>query len=123
VREKMVKPYEDLKIKYVGLKQLDDFEIAELRDIIERGYNKVMRDTHLKNAQLTVDVKKINAEGAAKLYRIILRLVSPGTKKGWFDVRHEDWELARAVHRAIDNLKENIKHTLKKERGGVYEDV
>ncbi len=108
-------------VKYTGLKKLNDFEIAKLQDLIGRGCKKLFKPKHkLENALLHINIKTKNVEGNRKFYEIILKLISPSTKKGLFDAKHQDWELERAVHRAFNNLINLIQHKLKVKRGGSY---
>jgi len=113
-----------MPISYINLKKLDDFEIAKLKTLVERESKKIMRPKHkLENANLVVNVKTKNVEGAKKLYQVILKLDAPGTPKGLFDVSHEDWEMERAVHRVFANLKTIVLHRLRVKRGGGFKDV
>lgn len=106
---------EEPEIKYIGIKDMDDFEKAELTLLVENGYAALKKKARLKEAQLSVSVKKTSKTGERHNYRVILKLNAAGTRKAWFDVRHEDWELARAVHRCFDALTSLMQHELKRQ--------
>lgn len=102
------------EIKYVGLKDLKDFEVTELMGLAEEEYAKLLKKVRLKEAELSVFVKKIHKGENSHHYELILKLNAPGTKKAWFDVRNEDFDLAKLVHRCFDALAANMEHEMSK---------
>lgn len=109
---------EEPEIRYIGIKDMDDFEKAELVSLAEKGYSALKKKAKLKEAQLAVSVKKTSKTGGRHNYRVILKLNAAGTRKAWFDVKHEDWELARVMHRCFDALTSLMQHSLKKQFKG-----
>ncbi|MDP2908031.1 MAG: hypothetical protein Q8O03_08935 [Nanoarchaeota archaeon] len=95
-------------ITYVGLKNLDSFEISNLQTLVGRYYPKIQR--HFSNATLTVNIKTANVAGKRKRYTISLRVSAPSVI---LSVEHMDWELQRAVHRAFDGLENEAQHKFK----------
>jgi len=96
------------EITYVGLKNLDSFEISNLQTLVNRYYPKIHR--HFSNATLTVNVKIADVTGKRKRYTISLRVSAPSVI---LSAEHMDWELQRAVHRAFEGLKNNARHKFK----------
>lgn len=107
-------------IKYVGLDDLEAGEAEQLQDMSESEFAKVLKRTKLKEAELSVFAKKIHKGEKSHHYELILKLNAAGTKKAWFNVRHEDFDLAKVIHRCFDALAANIEHefakNLKKEK-------
>ena len=113
-----------MPVNFIGLKKLDDMEIARMQTLVDRESKKIFRPKHkLEEAKLSVNVKTKNVEGKQKLYEIILKLDSRSTKHSIFDVKHEDWDMERAVHRAFENMMALLEHNLKAKRGGSYKDA
>ena len=61
-------------IKYLGLKDLDNFEIAKINDLTEKFFPKLERKA--PDAMLTVHVKVMNREGNKSTYHIKVKLDS-----------------------------------------------
>jgi hypothetical protein len=101
------------KIKYLGLKNLDSFEIAQLNSLTEKFYPKIERK--VPDAILTVHVKTLNREGKKKTYDIKLKLSS--RKIGVKSVHQPkaDWDLARALHKTFNNLANLVNSCIKPE--------
>ncbi|MDD4878698.1 MAG: hypothetical protein PHO02_06740 [Candidatus Nanoarchaeia archaeon] len=97
-------------IKYVGLGDLESFESEQIQSLAEEGFAKLMKKTRLKEAELSVFVKKIHKGEKSHHYELILKLNAPGTKNAWFDVRHEDFDLVKLAHICFEALAVNIEH-------------
>ncbi|MEK6863682.1 MAG: hypothetical protein AABX27_00140 [Nanoarchaeota archaeon] len=102
------------EIKYVGLKELDDFETDELKKISEAEFEKLMKKTRLKEAELTIAVKKIHNADKGHHYELVFKLNAAGTKKAWFDVRHDDFDLAKVAHRCFEALNSHMQKVMSK---------
>lgn len=97
-------------IQFIGIDNLEPLELADVQKISTKEFEKIKRV--VKNiTSLVVQVKTYKKEGNKKKYSIHLRCSSP--TKVFESCRAHDWELARAVHNAFDNLKTQIKHTFK----------
>ncbi|MBU2589368.1 MAG: hypothetical protein KKA65_03285 [Nanoarchaeota archaeon] len=102
-----------MSIKYLGTKDLDDFEVVSLKKIVEQGYAKLQNyESQLGNIELTVHVKVMNDQGRAKVFDVSLKLSSK-KRSGTFDVRNEEWDLKKSLHGAFAALEINLQHTLK----------
>ncbi len=100
-------------IRYLGLKELDNFEINVIKDLAEKFYPKVDRD--FKEAILTIDTKKYEVEGKRGKYSIHLKIDHPSIHNNILAAKQFDWDLATALHKTFDNLLNEIKHKFKKE--------
>ncbi|HII15172.1 MAG TPA: hypothetical protein HA362_02570 [Nanoarchaeota archaeon] len=101
-------------IKYVGIDDLEAGEAGQLQELSEDEFAKVLKRAKLKEAELSVFVKKIHKGEKSHHYELILKLNAAGTKKAWFDVRHEDFDLAKLIHRCFDALAANMEHEFSK---------
>ncbi len=95
-------------ITYVGLKNLDSFEISKVQTVVDRCFPKIQR--HFSNASLTVNIKIADATGTRKRYTISLRVSAPSVI---LSAEHTDWELQRAIHRTFDGLENEARHKFK----------
>lgn len=100
------------EIKYIGLKELGDFEVEVLKGISEAEFGKLMKKTRLKEAELTIAVKKIHNVEKGHHYELVFKLNAAGTKKAWFDVRHNDFDLAKVARRCFEALNSHMQKTM-----------
>ncbi len=96
-------------IIYNRLKDLNIAETQEVKRLSEQVYDKVQRD--LFGAKLVVDVHKFVKAGARAKYSIHFRVEHPSIL---FTAEEADWELPKALHKAIANLSEEIRKSSKK---------
>jgi len=102
-----------MSIKYLGTKDLEDLEVANLKKIAEQGHNKLKKYvSQLGDIELTVNIKTINDEGRAKVFEVFLKLSSKDKSKT-FDVRNEEWDIKKALHGAFAALESYVEHSLK----------
>ncbi|MFH1066118.1 MAG: hypothetical protein V1734_06435 [Nanoarchaeota archaeon] len=102
------------EIKYIGLKELGDFEVEELKSISDAEFEKLMKKTRLKEAELTIAVKKIHNTEKGHHYELVLKLNAAGTKNAWFDVRHDDFDLGKVTHRCFEALNSHMQKVMSK---------
>lgn len=104
-----------MPISLVGLKELDDFEAQKIRGIVDKEQKRFMESPHIKEPSLIINFKTKNSEPGKsnKLYQIFMKLTAAGTKQGVFDIREEEWELEKALHKAFDSMERLIEHKLK----------
>ncbi|MDI6737352.1 MAG: hypothetical protein QME12_02430 [Nanoarchaeota archaeon] len=101
-------------IKYIGLGDLESFETEQIQSLAEEGFARLMKRAKLKEAELSVFVKKIHKGEKSHHYELILKLNAAGTRKAWFDVRHEDFDLAKIIHKCFAALAVNIEREFAK---------
>ncbi len=99
-----------MSIIYNRLKDLNAAETQEVKHLTEVAYDKILRD--FKHAKLIVDVHKFVKAGARAKYSIHLRLEDPSIL---LTAEEADWELAKALHKTIQNLSEEVRKKSKKE--------
>ncbi len=97
-------------IIYNRLKDLNAVETQEVKRLSEQMYEKIERD--LYGSKLVVDVHKFEKAGARAKYSIHFRVEHPSTL---LTAEEADWELAKALHKTISNLTEEIRKISKKE--------
>ncbi len=103
-----------MSIKYLGTKNLDEFEVANLKNISEKAHEKFKTYApELGDIELAVHVKKINEKGRAKVFSVVLNLFSKNNPSG-FDVAKEEWDLKKALHSAFEAMESYVAHSLKK---------
>jgi len=84
-----------------------------LKKIAGQGYDRLKKhESQLGDMELTVNIKKINNEGRAKVFEVFLKLISKN-RSGTFDVRNEEWDIKKALHGAFAALDTHVEHTLK----------
>jgi ribosome-associated translation inhibitor RaiA len=99
-----------MSIIYNRLKDLNAAETQEVKRLSEQAYEKVQRD--LFGSKLVVDVHKFEKAGARAKYSIHFRVEHPSTL---LTAEEADWELAKALHKTIANLTEEVRKKARKE--------
>ncbi len=98
-------------IQFVGLNDLEAEEQYVVQKLSSTYYQKIKRG--LKNALiLLVHIKCYCKGGERKKYSIHVRCLSP-IKKSIESCRAHDWDLARSVHKAFQDIQNQVKHTFK----------
>lgn len=99
------------QIQFVGMNDLEPTDQYTVQKICAENYNKIKRG--LKNSlSLIVHIKCYEKEGGKKKYSIHIRCLSP-SKIMIESCRSHDWELARAIHKAFEDIKNQINHKFK----------
>ncbi|MSR86398.1 hypothetical protein EXS74_03305 [Candidatus Woesearchaeota archaeon] len=99
-----------MSIIYNRLKDLNVVETQEVKRLSEQTFEKVKRD--LFDCKLIVDIHKFEKAGARAKYSIHYRVEHPSTL---LTAEETDWDLAKALHKASDNLLEEVRKKAKKE--------
>ncbi|MBD3303594.1 hypothetical protein GF343_00450 [Candidatus Woesearchaeota archaeon] len=105
----MAKKYpENEIIQFVGVHDLEPMEQETVQKLTTENYQKIKRD--LKAAtSMRVHIKTYKKEGDKKKYSIHILIAYPG--KVIESCRAHDFELPRALHKAFNDIKEQINHT------------
>lgn len=101
------------RISYIGLKKLNAPEIEIVRSITSKEYSRILRS--FKDANLIIEIKEHDAAGKAgkaKKYSIHMKVESPNCI---LTAEQADWDIARALHKTFNNLKNEINHRYKDE--------
>jgi len=94
-------------IQFIGLKELEPMEQDTVQTLTTENYQKIKRD--LKAAtSLKVHIKTYKKEGEKKKFSIHLLASFPG--KAIESCRAHDFELPRALHKAFNDIREQIHH-------------
>jgi len=96
-------------IQFIGVKDLEPMEQEEVQRLTTESYPKIKRA--LKNiTSLKVHVKTYKKEGEQKKFSLHVQAIYPGGTVESNKVH--DFELARAIHKAFNDITEQIHHKL-----------
>ena len=97
-------------IQFIGVSDLDPMEQDTVQTLTTENYPKIKRA--LKNiTSLKVHVKTYKKEGEQKKFSLHVQAIYPG---GTIESnKAHDFELPRAIHKAFNDIKEQINHKLK----------
>ncbi|RKX57881.1 MAG: hypothetical protein DRP29_07680 [Thermodesulfobacteriota bacterium] len=103
------------KIKILGMKDMTSFEIADVKKLADKYYPKIARALRDNDFTLTIHVKKADTTGNRARYHVKARVQS--TKAGILGtkLKVEEWDIARAMHKVLKNLKNEARHKMKSE--------
>ncbi|MBI4016950.1 MAG: hypothetical protein HY363_04630 [Candidatus Aenigmarchaeota archaeon] len=94
-------------IQFVGLNELSAEEQQIVKDITTPAFEKIQRD--LKTlAKMVVHIKTYEHEGSRKKYSLHVRLNAH--TRVFESCKSHDWDLSRALHKAMDDLKHQVIH-------------
>lgn len=94
------------QIKISGIKELDDKEVETVNRLAREYYSKIQRA--IKNiTSLVIHVKTYNITGKRKQYEINVKVIAPTRS---FDSKAVEWELAKALHMAFNDIQRMIEH-------------
>ncbi len=108
------------EIQFVGVSELEPMEQETVQLLSTENYAKIKRA--MKNlTSLVIHVKKHEKGGERKKYSIHLRVICPTATIE--SCNADDFELPRALHKAFNDIKEQIKHKFHSDvtRGKIYE--
>ena len=96
-------------IQFVGVSDLSPEEQETVQELTTKAYERII--IMLQNlTDLVVHVKTYENEGEKKKYALHVRCSAPTvlfeSKKGF------DWELPRALHKAFNDIEQQINHRL-----------
>ncbi len=97
-------------IQFVGVNELSSEEQALVQKLTTEHYEKIKRDLN-NNANMTVHVKCYEKDGNRKKYSMHVRVIGP-TKQNFESCNADDWELPRALHKAFEDIQNQIHHKL-----------
>ncbi len=107
-------------IRYVGLDGLNQEEKAILNKLSTEYFQKIKRLT--KNiTSIIVHIKLYNNDGKEdkrKKYSIHVRALAP--TRIFESTKAADWDFARTLHKAFNDIEHEIKHKMKIETGRSY---
>ncbi|MBW3005129.1 hypothetical protein KY310_04825 [Candidatus Woesearchaeota archaeon] len=96
-------------IQFIGVSDLEPMEQEAVQRLTTESYGKIKRD--LKNiTSLKVHVKTYKKEGEQKKFSLHVQAVYPGGTIS--SNKAHDFELPRAIHKAFNDIKEQIHHKL-----------
>jgi len=94
-------------LQIIGLKQLDEDEQQVVNKLSNNYYIKIQR--LIKNAtSLQVHIK-VHSKGGKKRFEVKIRALAPIRI---FESYMEDWDLAKCLHIAFEELQHEISHKL-----------
>lgn len=94
-------------IQFVGVRDLEPMEQETVQRLTTENYQKIKRQ--LQNlTDMRVHVKTYKKEGDQKKYSIHILIAYPG--KVIESCKSHDYELPRALHKAFNDIKEQINH-------------
>ena len=96
-------------IQFVGLKDLEPMEQETVQRLTTEYYEKIKRDFN-NITDLVVHIKTHGKGGERKKFSIHIRAIAP-TVMIETDKSH-DFDLARAVHKAFEDVRTQIHHKL-----------
>ena len=99
-------------IQYTGLKELEPVQQEIVQIITTENFEKIKR--MLKNwIQLRVLIKEYKTEGKPDKQKKYSVHLQANSATDTIDVDNaQDYDLARAMHKAFDDLKERIEHKI-----------
>lgn len=100
-------------IQLVGVNKLPAEEQAVVQEITTSEYEKVKRDMH-NLTDLVVHVKTYEKDGGRKKYSLHVRVNAPSVM--FESSRSDDWDLRRAMHKAFEDVKNQVKHKFHSDR-------
>jgi len=101
-------------IQFVGVSDLSAEEQEVIQRLTTENYEKIKRDVH-NLTNMTVHVKCYAKEGNRKKYSLHVKVAVP--TKEFNSSNADDWELARALHKAFNDIRNQIRHRLHSDVG------
>lgn len=96
-------------IIYSNFKTFDSFELAKVKNIVEKHATKLERD--LPDLQLTFYGKKYDRAGTRVKYSFHAKIHQPK----YFIAKSTDWDLATATHKVMEKLVHEVQKKFKTE--------
>ncbi len=94
-------------VQFVGLNELEPAEQQTVKTIAMLGFEKLQRDLKTLST-MVVHVKTYEKEGNRKKYSFHVRLNAH--TRVFESCKAHDWDLARAVHKAMEDLQHQVVH-------------
>ncbi len=93
-------------IQFVGTDKLSADELTVAKAVCSSYYGKLEREIK-KITQLVIHIKPQSKGGNRKRYQVIARLHTP---RKIFDSDVLEWDLSKALHTALEDIKKEIQH-------------
>jgi len=94
-------------IQFIGLNELTAEDQARVKDLSAEHYEKIKRG--LKNiTSLNIHIKLHKKEGNRKKYSVKLKAIAPTAILT--STKAVDWDIARVMHKAFQDIEQEIKH-------------
>ncbi|MBI4448859.1 hypothetical protein HY641_02430 [Candidatus Woesearchaeota archaeon] len=97
-------------IQYVNLKELSPIELDILNRLCAEYHPRLQRMTRNLTG-IRVHVKCHNKQGKRKNYHVHIQVQTP-MKVKFASSRAHDWDLARTIHKAFNDVTNQIEHAL-----------
>lgn len=101
-------------IQFIGLTELDPDEQHVVQDLATEYYDKVQRSVK-EVTSLVIHIKQHAKGGARKKYSVHIRVDAPSFV--FESTKANDWDLAKTVHKAFQDVENGIKHKFHTEKG------
>ena len=96
-------------IQFIGVKDLDEPEQALVNKLATEHHAKIKRA--LRNiTSLVVHIKQYSKTGKEHKYSIHVRAIAPTRI---FESTASEWDLAKSLHKAFNEIEHEIQHKLK----------
>jgi len=94
-------------IQFTGLNELAPEDQARVKDLSAEYYDKIKRG--LKNiTSLAIHIKATKKEGNKKKYSVHIKAIAPTAI--FASTKAVDWDIARVMHKAFNDIQQEIKH-------------
>ncbi|MBW3010755.1 hypothetical protein KY335_04165 [Candidatus Woesearchaeota archaeon] len=103
-------------IQYIGFKDLTNSEKRTVEKIATEYQEKIQRLTD-KPTTVKIQFKVYEEEGKKKKYAVTVDTMS--ANKAQFSTKRADWDLARAMHRALKYMERSIGKKLRTDDKGI----
>ncbi|MEM4336589.1 MAG: HPF/RaiA family ribosome-associated protein [Candidatus Woesearchaeota archaeon] len=101
-------------IQYKGINLLNESEKSILNKLSSEYYEKI-RNHFLKNTtKIEIHIKAYDQTGERKKFSVDIKVISP-TRKTYVSNKSQDWDFARAIHKAFRDLENQIKKDIHKD--------
>lgn len=99
-------------VQFIGLNTLQPLQQQEVKDITAAAFEKLKRDINTLHTMI-VHIKEYQQDGNRQKYSLHVRLNS--TARVFESCKAHDWDLRRAVHKAMNDVKQQISRRFKTE--------
>lgn len=101
-------------IQFIGLKELSPEEQRVVQNLSTEYYDKVQREAK-KVTALVIHIKQHEKGGSKKKYSVHIRVDAPTFL--FESTKANDWDLAKTMHKAFEDVMHGIQHRLHTEKG------
>lgn len=98
-------------VQIIGIEELTSpDEEAVLSKLSKEYYEKIQRVLN-NETKITLHIKAHTKGGKAKKWDLRVKVMAPTRI---FESQESDWDFARAMHKAFNNIERQLEHTFKK---------